>query len=827
MSNRCSQTAAYAFGTSVDRRRRATASGTWRIYAAAGVLCVLAPLAPAASAAPPPTTIDLDLQPTRAGGRDQSQSPYFLVTSSDRTGDRLPLKFTHGEVDIVGVIASVKVNQVYTNESSRPLEAIYVFPGSTRAAVHGLRMTIGDRIIQARIAERGQARQAYRQAVEQGITAALLEQERPNVMRMSVGNIPPNATVNVELSYSELLLPTEQRYEFVFPTVVGPRYGSAPEVGATGGESAGFDLALRIASAVPVTSLRCNHEVTVGADDPRHVEVYVTPDRARHADFVLRYGLAGDEITSGLMLYPGRDENFFLFMIEPPERVAPEQVLPREYVFVVDVSGSMRGTPITTSKQVMRHLLAQLRPDERFNLVLFSNSHQQLAPTSVPASRAWIERAFGWIDEQAGGGGTELLPALRSAFAIPDAGLARSVVVLSDGLVSFEAETFALVREQRGRANLFAFGIGTSVNRFLIEGLARAGSGEPFVVEGAAQAPAEVERFCGYVAAPLLTGIALSYDGFDAYDVAPAQIPDLFAQRPIAIFGKYRGSASGTIRLVGSGAGHPVRGEFEVAAGLASPRHAALQSLWARQRVAELADDATGDRRDDHQAEVLSLGLRYNLLTRYTSFVADAASNGVDRSDEYAREYLPRAEALADSSPIVFYAPESAPPVSGAVVPMLGKGPTNRIQVGGSGGGVSTKGLATILREGGGGAQYKVSGATVRGQLVEASRASRMRGTGYLDRAEIQRVVTRGVGQIQFCYEKELLKHPSLSGRLVVEWTIDAQGNVTLVKVASSTIESAVVARCIVSAIKGWRFPPPRGGEVTVTYPFIFNALGF
>ncbi|MFH1810106.1 MAG: AgmX/PglI C-terminal domain-containing protein [Pseudomonadota bacterium] len=160
---------------------------------------------------------------------------------------------------------------------------------------------------------------------------------------------------------------------------------------------------------------------------------------------------------------------------------------------------------------------------------------------------------------------------------------------------------------------------------------------------------------------------------------------------------------------------------------------------------------------------------------------------------------------------------------------LIGKGPTNRVQIGGSGGGVSTKGLASILREGGGGpgTLSKLKTGGVRGKLVKASRASKTAGTGYLDRAEIQKVVNKGLGQIQFCYEKELLKNNSLSGKVVFEWTIGLNGSVQIVKTTTSTLKSATAVQCMIGSIKGWKFPAPRGGTVVVTYPFIFNAMGF
>jgi Ca-activated chloride channel family protein len=161
--------------------------------------------------------------------QDKTLSPFFFVKSDNPNVDQLPLKNTYADVNIAGVIADVQVVQVYKNEGKSVLEAIYIFPASTRAAVYNMKMTIGERIIQAKIKERKDARQEYEQAVKEGRTASLLEQHRPNVFQMSVGNILPGDEIKVELSYTELLLAEEKTYEFVYPTVVGPRYSNQSE----------------------------------------------------------------------------------------------------------------------------------------------------------------------------------------------------------------------------------------------------------------------------------------------------------------------------------------------------------------------------------------------------------------------------------------------------------------------------------------------------------------------------------------------------------------------------------------------------------------------
>ncbi|HET9024962.1 MAG TPA: VIT and VWA domain-containing protein, partial [Burkholderiaceae bacterium] len=416
-----------------------------------------------------------------------SLSPYFVVDKADPGVDALPLKATRVDVRVAGVIADVRVTQIYRNEGSTALEARYVFPASTRAAVYGMRMRIGERAVDARIREKQIARREYETAKREGKNASLLEQQRPNVFSMAIANVMPGDEIAVDLFYTEHLVPTHGAYRFVFPAVVGPRYN-----GAAGRESqqpegwiaqptlrAGqparhtVELKVEVSAPLPVQSMVSpSHRLAVDGLGSRSAKAEVAA-AAEHAnrDFVLEYRLAGKEIASGVLVHEGPDENFFLAMVEPPARVTSSAIVPREYVFVLDVSGSMHGFPVETAKALLRGLVANLRPTDTFNVIPFAGGHSMFAPRSVPATRDNVEAAVRFINGQRGSGSTELLAALRGALAMPsDHERARSFVVITDGYVTIEKEAMDLVRASLGQANVFAFGIGSSVNRFLIEG---------------------------------------------------------------------------------------------------------------------------------------------------------------------------------------------------------------------------------------------------------------------------------------------------------------------------------------------------------------------
>ena len=569
---------------------------------------------------------------------DKSLSPYFWVKSDDPDTDQLPLLKTYAEVDIAGVMANVQIHQVYKNEGKNPLEAIYTFPASTRAAVYAMEMKVGKRKIVAQIEEREKAKKQYEEAKKEGKRASLLEQERPNVFKMNVANIMPGDSITVTLKYTELLIPENGTYEFVYPTVVGPRYagesdnsGNQNDYVNTPYQKEGeaplynFDINVKLSMGLPIQDVSCStHKINIKYPSTEVAEIRLDPseNKGGNRDYILEYQLAGKQINTGLMLYEGEEENFFLTMIQPPERIEHNDIPPREYIFINDVSGSMRGHPMDVSKKIMRNLVGNLRPVDRFNVLVFAGSSGWMSDESLEANKSNINKAVRFVDNQRGGGGTNILRALRKALSFPrqDEAVSRTFVIVTDGYVSVEREVFDLIRQNNNNANVFVFGIGRSVNRYLIEGMAHCGMGEPFIVTDQAESNEKAEKFRKYISNPVLTQIEKDFSGFDVYDVQPLSIPDVFAQRPILIFGKYKGNPEGKIKLKGYAGKKRWNTKMDVSSYTSKPENEALKYLWARKQIELLSD--YGQVANEDEGKITQLGLKYNLLTNYTSFIA-------------------------------------------------------------------------------------------------------------------------------------------------------------------------------------------------------------
>ncbi len=600
--------------------------------------------------------------------QDKTLSPYFYVQCDDNQKADMPLLSTSADVTIAGVIADVTVSQLYQNNGPKPIEAIYVFPGSTRAAVYALKMTIGERIVEAQIKERQQARVEYEAAKQEGKSAALLEQQRPNVFQMNVANIMPGDTIKVELRYTELLVPVNNIYEFVYPTVVGPRYSNAAASEAKPTDkwianpylkqglkpSYTFDIKVGLNSGMPILDMICaTHKVSIQYDNASAASLSLEKRETDggNRDFILKYRLAGDKIESGVLLYKGDKENFFCMMMQPPQNVTNANIPPREYIFLVDVSGSMNGFPLEISKALLRNLIGGLRSSDCFNVVLFAGGSTVMSPRSLPATKENITKAIDVIDNQQGGGGTELLSALETAMKLPRSDASsRSIIVVTDGYIGFEADAFELIRKNLDKTNVFAFGIGSSVNRFLIEGMAHVGGGEPYIVTNPENGTEIAESFRKYIASPVLTQIKCSYKGFSVYDVEPVAIPDVMASRPIIVYGKWKGEPSGTIEVSGFTGGKDIYTQkFPIDKKMVSEKNSALKYLWARQRIAFLGDYNKLASSDERIKEITNLGLTYNLLTEYTSFLAvDKSIRNKTGSVETVTQPLPLPEGVSD-----------------------------------------------------------------------------------------------------------------------------------------------------------------------------------
>lgn len=573
---------------------------------------------------------------------DATECPYFNVSSTDSTGVIFSLLSTNVDATISGVIANVEVEQLYVNAGDSIVDATYVFPMSTQAAIYGMEMDVNDRTIVAEIRRKEEAQEIFDNADSTGLTATLLEQHRPNVFQMSIANINPGDSITVRMVYTELLIPVEGVYQFVFPTIVGPRF-------TTGGEPWVYQTLL---DAVPLSEtdfnvdVKINAGMSVSADCITHDVTFENSTNSTYTslstnpgtDFILNYTLDDSQIETGLLLYEGEEENFFLSMVQPAKPGVTFRSPPREYVFIMDVSGSMTGMPLEISKELIIDLLEDLDSEDKFNIITFAGGSDQLAPNSLPVSIDNIDLAIEFVNNVSASGGTHILPAIDKALQMQGTnGFSRSFVIITDGFVTVEKQAFELIRENLNEANFFSFGISSNVNRFIIEGIAYVGEGEPFIVTEYDEADEIAQTFKRYIEKPVLTNIEANFEGIEVYDLEPYSIPDVFAERPIILYGKYHKPAVGEVEIKGD------YGDEELVSTLNFEEYSAnneeniaLKYLWARKKIKLMSDYGIASNESDTltiEEEITQLGLKYSLITDYTSFVAVDSSAIATNSD--------------------------------------------------------------------------------------------------------------------------------------------------------------------------------------------------
>lgn len=607
-----------------------------------------------------------------------------------RTAEGLALPLEHTEVRprIVGPMAEVEVRQRFRNPLDRAIEAEYLFPLPHGASVHRMEFRIRDRVVQAVVKEKEEARRTYEAARSQGRAATLLEQDRPNLFTLSIANIPAGEAVEVTLGYQELLGYDDGEWRFVFPLVSTDRYSAEPAPKGpvppprprTHGRPADVSLHLELDPGREIEAPRCLSHPAAVRKAGTGFTVDLEPDGGLpNRDFVLAWRAARPGVRPEVWFAREADRpGAFLLVLTPPatdtpkrERKGPgclncgapledetavkevpglgpawkcgycgavvptnlkpqQEKPPRDVVFVVDRSNSMRPANLEAAAEAVARIALGLSPDDAVRALAFDHDVQDSGTEWVAGGEAGAARMRAFVQALRPRGGTELEAALRMAGAIPArAGRARLVVLLSDAAVGNEGRLLRLVPELIGAdARLYVLGLGPAPNRYLVERLARAGGGASDVLVPGEPVDTVLERFARRVheAGPLLRDLTLQWEDAMPLDVFPAPIPDLHSGQPVHLVGRFTGSGPSRLVLTGTTAGGaPYRQEIDAALPDAAEGPPGLERMWARLRIDSLLErlERRPETAADVRLEVLGLALKHRLVSPYTSLVAE------------------------------------------------------------------------------------------------------------------------------------------------------------------------------------------------------------
>lgn len=576
------------------------------------------------------------------------QGSLLAATATPGRYLEVPVQSTEVEITVKGLVVEAVVEQRFENLSSEWLEGVYVFPLPQGAAVHAMRLVVGDRVIEGEVQEREAARKVYQKAATEGKKASLVEQERPNIFTTSVANIGPGESVAVSIAYQEILEYDSGRFSLRFPMVVGPRYiPGGPVETASEGTGWAFDtdqvpdgsritppvlhpdagkinpvkLSLTLDAGMPLERLICpSHPAQISADQ-EGVRQIVLDGAFADRDFLLEWVPERGREPRAAVFTEERDGAYYvLAMVMPPADEFVESVrLPRETVFVIDTSGSMGGASILQAQQALLMAVDQLRPEDFFNIIEFDSRFTVLWPDSRPAMPATVAEAKRWVERLDANGGTEIMGPLLAALedrAEPTP--LRQIIFITDGCVGNEDALFAAIDSGLGRSRLFTVGIGSAPNSHFMERVASFGRGS-FTHIGS---PSEVSLKMGELFAklenPVLADIELAWPDPDA-ETWPARIPDLYAGEPVVVTARLA-TVHGDLAASGVRAHQAWRTGVKLSVGKES---AGINRLWARRKIAALMEDRVrGVPEDEVRSRVLEVALTHHLVSKYTSLVA-------------------------------------------------------------------------------------------------------------------------------------------------------------------------------------------------------------
>ncbi|MCI0601919.1 VWA domain-containing protein, partial [bacterium] len=588
------------------------------------------------------------------------QGTLLAQNAEGETIGDFPLKHTEVSAEISGQFAKTIVEQQYSNAFQEAIEAVYVFPLPAMAAVNDFVMEVGDQKIVGIVRPREEAERIYQQAKTRGQTASLLTQERSNIFTQNVANIEPGGKVNIKITYFEKLNYERGYYEYIFPMVVGPRYipgnseSVSPNKNPGGGWSAPTDqvpdadritppvlrpdqrsghdinVAIKLDAGLPIQDMKCvTHGLEIKEESSsRRVIKLKRAASIPNRDLVLRWSVAGDQTQMGVFTHRSDSNGFFTLLMQPPLNPADNQVTPREIIFILDISGSMQGIPIEMSKQVVSRALDRMRAEDIFNIFVFANGNAQLWEAPRERTKENIATAKQFLQTLQGSGGTEMLAGVQRALhATHDSKYLQMYAFLTDGYIGNEDAILKVIKEERGDARFFAFGIGSSVNRYLIDGIGKYGGGVSHVVlpQDRSFALRAVDEFYECIDSPVLVDIELDWHGLPVREVYPRKIGDLFAGQIVALTGRFNRAAKGKAFVKARVGDRQMRYEIQMNLPEKQQAHSALAPVWARYKIEELSEamvTAAEDQKAEIQQQITDLGIQHRLVTQYTSFVA-------------------------------------------------------------------------------------------------------------------------------------------------------------------------------------------------------------
>lgn len=736
--------------------------------------------------------------PTRISAQD-IPFPRFIVNSDASDIDSLLPDSTHIEAHVSGIITEVIIKQFFVYQGSSTLEASLLMPMHPSIMIHGGMVKVGNQSYKAEMKDKEKVREIYDQAKKK-LDPFFLSWNEPNAFQMHVSGIQPGMRVSYEIRYTQTMRPNSGRYQLTLPKPLRPYYlkvlDFVPLYRDTFSDTSFTEVKEYPAGAFSSTVIvakggsmaNCTAKgFALQENESAFIGTFSSKSSDSPQELSVEYQFADQEPAANVMMYEDNNDKFFLLTLHPPvNKQLRDSNHSHEYVILCDSSALETGAASTFWNSFSKGLY----PGDKVNIQHFGNENIQLSDTSQFCTKDMVSRAhvfFNRVQETEGLEPIALIDRLTNILSQPQSGSmsARTIIILSNGFVDAGPDIFEQVKKQLTDANIFAIATGNESNERFFDALSRLTMSEPMALKGNLESmELQASNIVRMLQNPALTKLKVGFDGFNAIELEPASYPDLYSERPVMIFGKFKGKAKGRIVITGMMGDKSFAKTLDISSIKQTVSNTALPYLWAKQRIALLIDYNVYERTNQRVNEITKLGKRYGVQTPYTAF-------GVSGNELGKKKVIPA----------IMYQPLNLA-IGGTLVTSssgMQLARTNEVEVEAA-------------------CNYQDAGAHDEEGLISVGSVmtEKVMDNAVLD--AYKNSVEQQLSAMLACYAEALPKFFHLQGTIQILVIYDEDGNITEISMADSELNIPEIDNCILKAAQSINYPKTMEGMVQISF---------
>lgn len=736
--------------------------------------------------------------PTRISAQD-IPFPRFIVNSDASDIDSLLPDSTHIEAHVSGIITEVIIKQFFVYQGSSTLEASLLMPMHPSIMIHGGMVKVGNQSYKAEMKDKEKVREIYDQAKKK-LDPFFLSWNEPNAFQMHVSGIQPGMRVSYEIRYTQIMKPNSGTYQLVLPKPLRPYYlkvlDFVPLYRDTFSDTSFSEMKEFPAGSFTSTVIvakggsmaNCTAKgFALQENESAFIGTFSSKSPHSPQELSVEYQFADQEPAANVMMYEDNNDKFFLLTLHPPvNKQLRDSNHSHEYVILCDSSALETGAASTFWNSFSKGLY----PGDKVNIQHFGNENIQLSDTSQFCTKDMVSRAhvfFNRVQETEGLEPIALIDRLTNILSQPQSGSmsARTIIILSNGFVDAGPDIFEQVKMQLTDANIFAIATGNESNERFFDAISRLTMSEPMALKGNLESmEQQSNNIVRMLQNPALTKLKVGFDGFNAIELEPASYPDLYSERPVMIFGKFKGKAKGRIVITGMMGDKSFAKTLEISSIKQTVSNTALPYLWAKQRIALLIDYNVYERTSQRVNEITKLGKRYGVQTPYTAF-------GVLGNELGKKKVIPA----------IMYQPLNLA-IGGTLVTSssgMQLARTNEVEVEAA-------------------CNYQDAGAHDEEGLISVGSVmtEKVMDNTILD--VYKNTVEQQLSSMLVCYAEALPKFFHLQGTIQILVIYDEDGNITEISMADSELNIPEIDNCILKAAQSINYPKTMEGMVQISF---------